>query len=91
MEAKLRFTGETEVAAHVLVDLEESDGVLQDTLAADCLATNSILLGEHSPEDTNGVPSESRAESSVKSISNMGCMDGKGDPSEEESEGPGLV
>lgn len=46
MEAKLRFIGEIEVDAEAVVDLEEaqdeSAGLLQDKLAADCLGNEGI-------------------------------------------------
>lgn len=46
MEAKLRFIGEIEVDAEAVVDLEEaqdeSAGLLQVKLAADCLGNEGI-------------------------------------------------
>lgn len=91
MEAKLRFIGETVVAAEAVVDFEEqveSVAVLQENLAADSLGIDEIWMGEDWWEDSNGVLSEGRVESSIKSVSKIGYEDGKGDPSAGESDSP---
>lgn len=95
MEAKLRFIGVIEVDAEAVVNVEEAQeqfaGLLQDTLAADCLENDGIWLEEHWWEDSTGFWSEVGVESSVKSISNIGRLDGNGDPSGDESDCPELV
>lgn len=91
MEAKLRFIGETVVAAGALVDFEEqveSVAVLQENLAADSSGIGEIWMGEDWWEDSNGVLSEARVESSIESVSNIEYEDGKGDPSAGEPDSP---
>ena len=84
MEAKLRFFGEIEVDAEAIADVEEAQDEsarrLQEKSAADWWENDGIWLGEHSSEDTSSL------ESSVNSVSNIGCWDGNGDPAKEESD-----
>lgn len=94
MEAKLRFIGETGVAAEAMVDFEEqveSVAVLQENLVADSLGIDEIWMGEDWWEVSNEVLSEARVESSIRSVSNMGYEDGKGHPSAGESNSPELL